>query len=201
MSQSFLFALLSICFSSLNAQNDITMNVRYGVENKNLQNILAFENINYEEVIFSGELSDKDYQISIQEYKAGKLAKTDTLFDSTDSDQLKIKRDSLTLTFLSQNLNNKLTLQLMGSHFSSKKLIYDTSSKNGKYAIKDFLGTKSSEKVPSNGPFPILGIITPTIYADGHGSYCDVANSGIAPENLGKKFGIPHYFIIQMQLL
>lgn len=201
MNQSLLFALLSFFFSSLNAQNDLNMKVKFGVEDHELQNILAFENINYEKVCFSGALSNRDFLVSIQEYRKGKLVQTDTLFDSTDSDQLKIRRDSLSLSFLSQNRNNNLTLQLEGSHYASKKLTYETTSKNGKYAIKDFLGAKHSEKVPSNGQFPILAIITPTIYADGHGSYCDVANSGITPEKLGEKFNIPHYFIIQMQLL
>ena len=38
--------------------------------------------------------------------------------------------------------------------------------------------------------------ITPTIHEDGSSSYCEVAQSDIAPEKLGAHFKIPHYFLI-----
>ena len=192
--------LLIISIQTLNAQNNITMTAKYGVESRDLKKVLNFEDIKFETFTFNGDLTNKNYLISIQEYQNGELISRDTLIDSKEAESLKISSNTLNLTFLSQNKNDNLAIQVTGDGFSSRKLNYETSSKNGKYALKDFLGAKRSEKVPSNQKFPLFGIITPTIYADGTGSYCDVAQSGIAPGELGKRFDIPHYFIIQMEI-
>lgn len=53
--------------------------------------------------------------------------------------------------------------------------------------------------MPINEEFPILAVITSTMRKDGSSSYCEVAQSEIAPEKLGEKFNIPHYFIISMK--
>ena len=192
--------LLMISIQTLKAQDNITMTAKYGVESKDLKKVLNFEDIKFETFNFNGELTDKNYLISIQEYQNGELISTDTIIDSREAESLKIDSNSFDLTFLSQNKDDNLAIQVTGNGFSSRKLSYETSSKNGTYALKDFLGAKRSEKVPSNRKFPLFGIITPTIYADGRGSYCDVAQSGVAPGELGKRFDIPHYFIIQMEI-
>ena len=192
--------LLIISIQTLKAQDNITMTAKYGVESQDLKKVLNFEDIKFETFTFNGELTNKNYLISIQEYQNGKLISTDTIIDSREAESLKISSNSFDLTFLSQNKNDNLAIQVTGNGFSSRKLNYETSSKNGTYALKDFLGAKKSETLLLNQKFPLFGIITPTIYADGRGSYCDVAQSGVAPGELGKRFDIPHYFIIQMEI-
>ena len=199
MNRIILSLLILISIPTLKAQNSIKMSVTYGVENQNLQTILQFQDIKMESFTFNGDLTDKDYLINIQEFKNGELINEDVLFDSSESDYFKIKSDTVKLTFLSQNQNNNLAIQFRGNRFFSQKVNYETFSDHGKYTLKDFLGQSKFIEVPLNEEFPIFAIITPKIYEDGRASYCDVANSGIDPQNLGKEFDIPHYFLIQMQ--
>lgn len=200
MKKDFLISLMLISCLNLVAQNEIEMKAEYGVENRDLQTVLRFQNIDFETFTFNGEIINKDYRVTIKEFKNGTLTKTDTMFDSSESEYFKIKKKELTLNFLSKNEDNQLTLQIQGDGFASKKLNYETPSENGKYVQKDFLGSKTSKKVTTGNPFPILGIITPTIFDDGSSSYCEVAQADIEPEKLGERFDIPHYFLIQMQI-
>ena len=64
---------------------------------------------------------------------------------------------------------------------------------------KDFLGNRPEIKVSTNGSHALFAIITPTIHKDGSASYCEVAQSGIAPKDLGKTFNIQHYYIVKIE--
>lgn len=68
-----------------------------------------------------------------------------------------------------------------------------------RYALKDFTTGSNILNVEINKPIYLLVIITPKINPDGSGSYCEVAQSGIDPNTLGKKFDIPHYFLVDVQ--
>ena len=89
--------------------------------------------------------------------------------------------------------------------FTLKTFYYDNQNyeilkSNGRYAYKDFLSTDYSESYDIDNEFPLFTIITPTVYEDGSKSYCRVAQSGVKPENLGKEFDIPHYFVVTMTI-
>ena len=62
--------------------------------------------------------------------------------------------------------------------------------------MKDFFGSKKELSIDLQKKNAVFAIITPTIHEDGSGSYCEVAQSEIAPEKLGEHFKIPHYFLI-----
>jgi hypothetical protein len=200
MKKYLLTNLLLLLISTLAAQNNIKMEIDYGIDNKDLEAILRFENINMETFTFTGDIQDKNYIIKIKEFQDGNLVNTDTLFNSSQDEYFKIRKDSLELTFLSKHTDDNLTFQMTGGFFSSRKLNYKISSANGRYAYKDFLGSKKEENYTMQTPFPLFTIITPTVYEDGSTSYCRVAQSGITPEDLGKEFNIPHYFITTIEV-
>lgn len=181
------------------AQEEVKMMLDYRIKDQDLKTLLMFENIGFVKLSFKGKLKDRYYEINIKEFKNGKLTKIEKLFDAGESEYFKLKNDSLSLTLLTKNTDDQLILQIKGKGFFSKKLIYDTFKKNGDYALKDFSSREQSYYVPNKKPFPIFGIITPTRYPDGSSSYCEVAQSGVNPEDLGEKFNIPHYFIIEMK--
>ena len=196
----FIFTLFTLLLSISNsiAQEKVLMNIDFGSDNKDLQSILRFEQINLVKFNFSGNIKGQDYTISINEYKEGKLVKTDTAFYSSQDDYFKISKDTLKFTFITKNTNEEIVFQIQGNGFSSPRMIYEISDSNGRYAYKDFLGSENSKSMDKNNAFPLFTIITPTVYEDGSKSYCRVAQSGIKPENLGKEFDIPHYFVATM---
>lgn len=89
-----------------------------------------------------------------------------------------------------------MKVYIRGKNFGSKKSYFGLVSDSEKYVIKDFFGNKEEVNLDSQKRNTIFAVITPTIHADGSGSYCEVVQSGIKPEKLGEHFKIPHYFLI-----
>lgn len=190
-----IFCILVCCFSY--SQNSIKMTNEYGSSNKDVQDIIDFENIYIETLNFeSNVLKDKNYQINIEEYKNGKLIATNQLFDSSESDYFRINSNSESLKFFYKMSNGKLKVYIKGRKFGTKKSYFNLISDSDQYALKDFFADKNELTIELNKKNTIFAIITPTIHPDGSGSYCQVVQLDIAPEKLGEHFKIPHHFLI-----
>ncbi|MDM1299252.1 hypothetical protein HXZ94_12205 [Empedobacter falsenii] len=188
-----LFLISNFAFS----QNTIKMTYKYGSDNGEIQDIIDFENIYIETLNFEGDLlNGKNYQINLEEYKNGKLTTKKLLFDSSESDYFKINSNSLSLKFFFKMSDGKLKTYIRSNLFGTKKSYFNLMNDPDKYALKDFFGEKKEVTINPNKKNAVFAILTPTIHPDGSGSYCEVAQSDIAPENLGEHFKIPHYFLV-----
>ena len=79
-------------------------------------------------------------------------------------------------------------------------MYFDLNKDSHLYVLNDFFGiNKELNFELSTESSPIIAIITPSIRRDGSGSYCKIANSGIAPEKLGERFNIPQCFLISIK--
>jgi hypothetical protein len=196
-----LFALL-FAIQINYSQKTVKMTSEYGAKNRELEEVLSFENIGLETLKFeSNEIKGKYYEINIKEFKNGKIVNTKNLFKGNDSEYFIIDSTFTSFKFFTKMENNKLKTYLKGNRFGSRQEYFDLELANGKYVLKDFQGTKKFLYVPLDKEFPILAIITATKHKDGSGSYCEVAQSEIAPEKFGEKFNIPHYFIVYMKFI
>ncbi len=186
--------------SSISAQSDIKMRTEYGSENIDLMSMLYFENIGLDKMIFSGnDLKGKDFQISIKEFVKGKLTKTDVVFDSKEDEYFKIKSDKFTfrvLTKITSEHTAKFHFQFNGF---SKQKEYKVAANQKEFATKTFLGSQSEMSIPLNKSTYILTYMMPYLKKDGSKQYCEVAQSGIKPENFGKMYAIPTYFLIDIK--
>lgn len=188
-----LFLISNFAFS----QNTIKMTYKYGSDNGEIQDIIDFENIYIETLNFEGDLlNGKNYQINLEEYKNGKLTTKKLLFDSSESDYFKINSNSLSLKFFFKMSDGKLKTYIRSNLFGTKKSYFNLMNDSDKYALKDFFGEKKEVTINPNKKNAVFAILTPTIHPDGSGSYCEVAQSDIAPEKLGEHFKIPHYFLV-----
>lgn len=196
-----LFILLLLFMVQLNySQKTVKMTTVFGSKNKEIYELMSFQDIGVETLTFeSPEIVNKYYEINLKEYKNGKLVATKQLFNGIDSEYFKIDSTVTSFKFFSKMENFKLKVFIKGKRFGSKKETFNLEEGNGNYVLKDFQGSKKFINVSINEEFPILAIITPTKHKDGSGSYCEVAQSEIAPEKFGEKFNIPHYFIISMK--
>lgn len=213
-----LLGLIVFVTSILNAQNSeldslqkedipekdqIKIELKMGVEDEDLQTFFDFENIAHFSFKITGPaLKNKAFVIRIKEFKNGELIKTETLFDERGSDFFKTDSTSMSFKLLTRLDNKNLKTWIRGEKFGSKKSYFELEEKNkARYATKDFIGGKDYLVENIKKPFYLLAIMTPYITETGAGQYCQVAYSDIDPENFGKHFDIPHYFLIQMEFL
>lgn len=200
MKKTAIMVLLLLTCQLSHCQKMVKITTVFGVSDKELRDILFFEDLDLETLTFdSPDIKDRDYEINLTEYKTGKAGKRVKLFDSTSSEFFKSDSTSLTIKFFSKVTKEEVDMMVVNKHYRSKKQTFRLLPGKGRYVMKDFQGGKDSINAPLEKEFPILAMITPTIHKDGSGSYCEVAYSEVAPENFGKKFNIPHYFMITMK--
>ncbi|MEJ7623775.1 MAG: hypothetical protein WKF34_07260 [Pyrinomonadaceae bacterium] len=182
------------------AQSDIKMQSKYGSENIDLLSVLRFEDIGLGKLIFSGEdLKGKDFQISVKQYVKGKLTKNEVVFDSKEDEYFRIKSDKFAfrvLTKITAQNTAKFDFQFNGF---AKGREYKIGKNNQGFAQKDFLGGKTEVSIPLNTSIYILTFMMPYEKKDGSKQYCEVAQSGVNPEEFGTKYAIPTYFLIDIK--
>lgn len=179
------------------AQSDIKMRTQYGSENIELMSVLSFEGIALDKITFSGnDLKDKNFQIIIKKFVRGRLTNTDVAFDSTEDDYFKIKSDKFNFRVLTKTTSaNTVKFDFQFNGFSKQKE-YKVAANQKEFASKDFLGGKSETSIPLKANTYILTYMMPYQKKDGSKQYCEVAQSGVNPEELGTKYAIPTYFLI-----
>jgi len=198
-----LILITTFLFTNLTFSQTVKITKNYGSSNPELQEIMDFQNIQVEKFNFeNSNLRGKNFEINVSEYVNGKLKSKTLLCDTSEADFLKIQYSPFSLKMFTQMKNGFLTINAKFYNFSSKTLNLKLSEKNQDkdYVAKDFFGAKIVTEFPLQEEFPLLAIITPTIHKDGSGSYCEVVQSDIKPENLGEHFKIPHYFLVTMKI-
>ncbi len=196
-----LFFFTILFFQSAFSQDSLQMQYKYGFEDKEVNSLLLFQNIDIETITFTGKnLIGKFYEVAVKEYKKGKLIKRSVLMDTEVSDYLKNEDSTTTLKFFTKIDKGEITVFGSSPKFYSAKKVY----KIKKSQFENFLQKRleSSEdfvNVPINVEFPLFAIFTPYLKEDGTGAYCEVTQSNIQTEQYWKEFKIPHYFIITMK--
>ncbi len=181
-------------------QRDVEMTSQYGAPDVDLQSILYFEDIGLEKVKFSGDgLKDGDYVISIEDYVNGALSARKPVFDSREDSYFKIRGDELSFRVLSKTDPGKsVKLEFQFNGFS-KRVGFDLLPNEEAFALKSFLGSRPSVPVDLEAENNVLTYMMPYVAGDGSTQYCEVVQSNIAPEQLGKKYGIPRYFLVKIK--
>lgn len=198
--KNFVLLSLFICFGSYAQEAEMT--ILPGVQNEELRLILDFENTRVDELQFSGTaIKDKFYVIRLKEFVDGEMVNTAILFDERENEFFKVDSVATSFKFLSKIDKDEMKLWIRGERFGSKQSFFRIDNKNGRYVVKDFLGRKRNIEVPTKEPFYVFAVITPNRNANGTGSYCQVAQSEVPPEEFGKEFNIPHYFLIEMEFI
>ena len=182
------------------AQSDIKMQNKYGSENIDLLSVLRFEEIGMSKLVFSGsDLKGKDFQISVKQFDKGKLTKTEVVFDSKEDEYFRIKSDKFVvriLTKITPQQTAKFDFQFDGFR---KGREYKVGKNHQGFAQKDFLGSRQEISIPLNTSTYVLTFMMPYKKKDGSEQYCEVAQSGVNPEEFGTKYAIPTYFLIDIK--
>ena len=194
-------SLLAILFFNISfSQEFVKIKIERGTKNKDLSEVLDFENICIDKFEFtSKDIVGKNYEVSIIEFKNGKVVSTTQLFESSELDLFKVKNRKFRFTLLTRFIDKtKLKIALKFDGFGSKTMFFDLIDNKFDYVMKDFLGSKGENEIPLEDEFYLTSIISPTMHEDGSASYCEVVQSK-NPEKIGEEFKIPHYYLIKMK--
>lgn len=200
--KNLLLLLITACFltASVFAQSGVTMQRKYGAESSELQGVLYFENIALERLLFSGsELKNKNYQIYIQKIVNGNLADNELVFDSKEMDFFKITGDRLAFrVFAQETPGNTVKFEFQFDGFRHSKE-YRVTPEQKNFALKNFMAGRPEQSISLIGNNHILAFMMPYVKADKSTAYCEVVQSGVSPEDLGRKYPIPLYFLIDIK--
>lgn len=182
-------------------QTKSVIQIKYGLDFNDLQNIMYFEGIGLEKFkIKSDSINGKNYQILIKELKNGKIVKIDTVFNSREDEYFRIKEDSLTFTVITKTYDQnyfKILFQFDG--FSSERKYTVLPAERDKFTMKSFFGNKPELPISLKETNYMLTYMMPYVKSDKSTAYCEVAQSGLNPEKLYDKYKIPHYFLIAIR--
>lgn len=182
------------------AQSNIKMQADSGAENDDLQSLLYFENIGFHKLSFSGsDLKNKDFQVTVKEFVSGKLAKTDVVFDSKVDEYFKIKDEKFGFRIMARRTaENTVRMEFQFNRFRQARE-YKVDPGQKEFALKDFVGAKPDISIPLNTGTYIATYMLPYVLKNGATEYCDVVESGVKPEELGVKFSIPRYYLVDIK--
>ena len=179
----------------------IEVRVKTGVDNPDLRTMYYFEDILQSEFSMKGNSIEGKYIVlRVKEFLDGELIDTRILFDERGAKPFAIDSSETSFKILSKIGKEDLKLYMKEKRYGSKKAYYPLTHDNGRYVAKDFFGANQVLKEDISAPFYLMAIITPSRNPDGSSSYCRVSQSEIDPENFGKEFNIPHYYLLEMEI-
>lgn len=196
-----LLALISgVSFAQKTNQN-LKMTSNYGTENKELNDLLRFDGLDFYKIRFSGnELKGKCYSISAKEFWDGKLKSKKKVFDTKDLAEAgldKINDTTLQMKVIFKiTSQNKIKISFVSDRFSNTKEYKALKTKD--YSLRN-LADESKLPITYGENFYLMAIILPYESVDGSKSWCQVGSSGKDIENWGKKYGVRHYLLFEMK--
>ena len=106
--QILVFCLITF-ISNIALSQNIKVTYAYGSKDKEIQELMDFENIYSEQLIFEGApLEGKHYEINIQEFTHGEKTNTKLLFDSSEMEFFRNNSKELSLKFFFKISEGKL---------------------------------------------------------------------------------------------
>lgn len=194
-------SLIIANFSSGQSSNGLKMISNYSSENSEIRDILQFEGIEYLKLKFIGkDLKNKSFHLTVKEIWDGKIVRDTTVFNSKTigiKDFETVNDTVLSLKVISKRTSdNKLKMTFKFPRFSVSREFDATDSDD--YSLRN-IAEESKMEIGYDKKFYLLAYILPYERADESKSWCEVGISGKEIENWGKKFGIKHYLLFEME--
>lgn len=207
MKNSFLLSIVVLMLSptlSFGQQNTqvLKMKSTFGSENKELLDLLRFEEVDLYQIKFSGnDLKGKTYKIKVKEFWGGKLKSEQKVFDTKDLSDASL--DKITDTTLNMKViakmtpQNKIKISFISDRFSNTKEY--KAIKSDDYSLRN-IADESKLPIGYDENFYFMAMILPYEREDGSKSWCEVGSNGKDIENWGKKYGVKHYLLFEMKI-
>ncbi len=205
MRRNFLALLIfgiSIVSFGQNSDTDLKMSTDYTLNNDDLWRVLSFEGIQFQKAIFTGSnLKNKSFHLKVKEIWDGEIVSDSTIANSATLpfEQFKKINDTIFEIKVVSKLtsDNKLKMDFNFPRFSVPRE-FKAHKTVDSYSLRNLV-SESKLEIDYNKPFVLFAYILPYHRDDNSASYCDVGSSGKDIENWGKKFGIKHYLIFELE--
>jgi hypothetical protein len=197
--------VLLLTSSALFAQKTnpgLKMTSTYGSENGDLLDLLRFEGVDLYHIKFSGDdLKGKSYKITVKEFWSGKLKSEKVVIDTKDLGDAgldKINDTTLKMKVISKTTSQgKIKISFIFDRFSNTTEY--TALKSDEYSLRNLVD-ESKLPIAYGAKFYLMAMILPYQREDGSKSWCEVGTNGKDIESWGKKYGVKHYLLFEMEL-
>lgn len=183
-----------------------TVTVTYDLKSDELRDVLSLQNIDYFKVQFSDtSLRGKHFKLVSKEYRKGKLVATRDFFTETAYPAAFVfgEEDSVfQFRFICHQPEKKLTHFLLRFDRVGLNPTY-SSTKTNLYSLRDATGSLGEPvKVPLQISFPLFVYSLPYIDPKKPNlyQYCALTQDGVPPAEWGKKYGVKHYVVFELQI-
>lgn len=198
-----LILCFALCISNLVFAQKVQVKIAPKTIDRVIDYLNDFQGLDYLHFVFNGtDLKGKSPSIFMKEFRNEKVVKVDTLLNGIeDKAYLSLDSTRFEFYFLTQidNENNKFKTFIRSARFGAGKRNYTLLEDKFGYVMRDFFGRNEVLEYDLSAKIPLLVVIPPVELGNGVGSYCDVVNSGVAASDLGGKFGLKQYFLIEIQ--
>ncbi len=197
-----LLMLLPVFGSAAQDENPygISFSATNTVENEDVMNLYRFQNVQVAKLKFSGKgLWGKNYRLYIQEFIDGKPQPRSQIFDSREDEFFRLKEQEFGFNVLAQRSNdNKVRFDFRFLGFGLSKE-FKVAAEQKDFILRSSQDGEEELEVPNGKDFTILSFIMPHKNSRGSLRYSDFDPLSVRPDALGKKFGIPRYYIVQIR--
>lgn len=187
-------------FSPAQAQSNIRFSTSEGVDNEDLMNVLRFQDIHLHKLTFNGNhLWGKDFKLYIRDFQNGQLASRHLLFDSREDEFFKIKEEQLQFSLLAQHRHRqsvKFDIRFLGFGVSKE---FEVLGHQKDFVLKTVATEEIARAFPIGQATPLVGFFMPYKTKNGSVRYPDPSLDQTNIEQLGKRYGIARYFVIDIQ--
>ncbi|MEJ8803847.1 hypothetical protein [Pontibacter sp. H249] len=211
--ESIKYGVVFICSFLLSFQafagnsDSTTITVTWDMKSTELRDVLRLQNIDYFSVAFTDtSLRGKHFKIVSKEYRNSKLIATRDHYTETNYPAaFAFNKDSAAFRFniLAHQPKKKQTHFMF--QFDRVGLNPKYKSKNTNlYSLRDATGSLGEPvQVPLYTSFPLFVYSLP--YVDPNKpdmyQYCALTQDAVPPSEWGKKYGVKHYIVFEMQII
>jgi hypothetical protein len=203
MMQKICFAICALILSISNAfaQTSIKLSTSNGANNEDLMHVMQLQDIQLSKIRLNAtDLIGKNFQISLRDYSKGKLIKSHLIFDSKEDGVFTMKEKEFGFSVLAKKISlTKMRIDFRFIGFSVTKIL-DIKKEHQDFVLKNFQDNLDGINIPIHTNTSFLALLMPYQLPNKSMRYIDVALTDLKPEEFGRTFNVPRYFLLDIKI-
>lgn len=183
------------------AQTSIKLSASEGTNNDDLMHVMQLQDIQLSKIRLNGtDLIGKNFQLFLHDYSQGKLIKSHLVFDSKEEGVFTVKEKQFDFSVLVKKIApTKMRIDFRFVGFSITKIV-DVEKEQQDFVLKNFQGNLDGIDLPLHTNRSFLALLMPYQLPNKSMRYLDVALTDLKPEEFGRTFNVPRYFLMDIKI-
>lgn len=192
---------LILPISNVLAQSTIKLSVIEGSNNEDLTHVMQLQDIQLSKIKLDGsDLIGKNFQLFLRDYSQGKLVKSHLIFDSKEDGVFTIKEKEFGFSVLAKKIApTKMRIDFRFVGFSVTKIV-DIQKEHQDFILKNFQDNLDGINIPLHTNQSFLVLLMPYQLSNKSMRYIDTALTDLKPEEFGRTFNVPQYFLLDIKI-